>query len=306
MIRILMALALVAWTAQADTISSSVGASLTPTTAPFPGAGVLGPITDTASSPPATVTTLADLAIPIDEGGDPFTGEMAHATAQQRFGVLGATGSVEVGPVMFYSGGGGLPSPLLASATATNTLVSTAALDGDYLFSIFITGGFLSVIDFGGASLADSPTATVSFGADLNGVSFFAASAVLKGGNAGHTLTETGTSLGASLVTPAAADEVRYDFSGFVGSFALSGLSAGDVVNYSMSVTVSGFPFELGGSAFFGDPDLLTGPGTFLQLVGGPPPPPPPGGGGPVPEPSTLLLVAAGWGLVARRRRRAS
>jgi len=286
--RIVFALAVLACPAAADTLTSTAA----------------GNVNGVASADSDTTTLFND---PINAQVS-FPAAFGPATAQaaQNLTVLGAKGAVVVDGG-FASGNAGLDT-----LSARNSLITTAPTDGTYEFDIFLLGAQLRVMDFAGVGALDpfAPAASFAVTVDLHsggGVSrLFESTATLKGGLLGHSLTESGEDLGATFFSVGFGFEFGYDFGTHFQHFDLGFLNAGDFIDYQMSVSLTSGRFELGGGAFFGDPNDLdgTGSGGLLTLVS-----PDSGGGGPepIPEPGTIALfglAAAGFAVRRWRRRR--
>jgi len=241
---------------------------------------------DTGVSPD-TITSLV-------EGNDARAafGGTSFARATNNSGI----GAVAV-DANFSSGNGGIHE-LSAQTTNSEVISNTSGGSQEFFYDFTVFAPTLLLSDFAGAStgMIGAPTATYDISVLVDGTSVWSSSAVLNGGKNGHDLTESGTDLGGTFFSnPNFPTSIfGYQFDDFIDTVSLGVFDDGDSFLFEtfMEVSISASPYELGGSAYIGDPGNINNPGgmggTILASSTGTT------GPTPVSEPASFALFAFG------------
>ena len=244
------ALLISATTVQAQTVSSNVEGS------------VGGAATVSDPQGPSTTGDVQSSGQWIDGFDFDFAGPAFGEAAQRLSGV----GAVAVEGLF---ADGSQSNAITATTTWTDSATNNSAGPTSFSFTFLISPAELSLRDFAGLEITDPvvPEAEFELSITANGVQIFQSSALLRGGNISHSLTETGTSLGP--VAGPSPGPVSYDFQPFGDVLALGTFNPGESVTviYEMRASIDSPGFETGGRARVGDPFDLDGMPGFTGSI---------------------------------------
>lgn len=161
------------------------------------------------------------------------------------------------------------PLPLLIDAETvwTHTVTNNGGAPVSYRYSFLLNPLSLSIIAPTSADDPTSPVAAYDFEVRANGVIVFESHAVLKGGGAGHSLTESGTDLGGDVQF---SDGITYNFPEYQGQVGLGSALPGESITVETKLASRawiGADFT-GAFVDMGDPlDLKGDPGISSNIV---------------------------------------
>jgi hypothetical protein len=255
-----------------------------------PKGGVPVLLSDTDSGPPPAVI-VSQIEVPASDGQavSAFGPATARAAVAFGFAAVAVDG-------FFFNPSVNPTGQLLGEARTFETVTNASAMAQNYSFHFLIKAPFLRLADFAGAGpgMPNAPEASYEVEFLLDGQVVFSSSALLRGGQLGTTLAETGTDLGGNTYMPG---DQMVSFEDYTSTIQLGTFAPGQTFVFETRYTavVSAASFELGGMASVGDPNDLTGFGS---------------GGGievtPVPEPGTWALLLLGLAAVGHMRWRRS
>lgn len=239
-------------------------------------------LSDTDSGPPAAVI-VSQIEVPATFGQAVSSFGPATARAAVAFGFT----AVAVDG-FFYNPSASPTGQLLGEARTSETVTNSSGTAQNYSFSFLVKAPFLRLADFAGAGpgTVNAPEASYEVEFLLDGQVVFSSSAMLRGGQLGTTLVETGTDLGGNAYM---SGDQMVSFDDYSATISLGTLAPGQSFVFETRYTaiVSAASFELGGMASVGDPNDLSSNGS---------------GGGidvtPVPEPGTWALMLLGLAAV--------
>ena len=224
----------------------------------------------TGAANAASITTLADAnwegTVISDPQGPANSGSLTSnvspggATADAYQDVSGVAAVRVDGGSANGQPGNSLKAISTWSETFTNTSGQTQSYDA--LLSIPQISLFFSGSGFGSGP-GQQRNSYYSIILEIDGVTKFLSSALLRSGNAGHVLSEVGTDLG-GIKDPGS---IRYNFAPFSGTVNLGNFAAGDVFTavYRIEAGIDIPGFEISADASIGDP--LTVQGTGIQIT---------------------------------------
>jgi hypothetical protein len=251
-----------------------------------PKGGVPVLLSDTDSGPPPAVI-VSQIQVPSSDGQavSAFGPATARAAVAFGFAAVAVDG-------FFFNPSVNPTGQLLGETLTSETVTNTTPIDQKYSFNFLVKAPFLRLADFAGAGpgTVNAPEAGYEVEFLLDGQVVFSSSALLRGGQLGTTLTETGTDLGGNTYMPG---DQTVTFDDYTSTIQLGTFAPGQTFVFETRYTavVSAASFELGGIASIGDPNDLAGGGS---------------GGGievtPVPEPGTWAMMLLGLAAVGRMR----
>ncbi len=157
------------------------------------------------------------------------------------------------------------------NTTATSASViwkgeKIADFSGEQTWDFNISAGMLGLTDNFGAdsSMLDTPTASYDFSILINDEEMFSTGATYKGGLLGLDYTERGTDIGGHYSYDSVNLAYLMSYAPYSGSIAIGTFSEDATIDITMRLVVeaSGFAYETGALAYFGDPGDLSGGGT--------------------------------------------
>lgn len=232
-------------------------AGATTITATCSGGNPSAPVVDSAG-PAESGALLAQVAVPIG-GGMEMVGRAAAdidgnaALASQALYAVPETGA--------------LPLVIDGNTVWTTTVTNSTSTAAAYRYSFFLHPLALSIIGPAGEDDPTSPIAAYDVEVRANGVLLFESHAVLKGGAAGHSLTESGTDLGGDVQF---SDGITYNFSEYHGQVALGSALPGQSITVETKLVAHTEIRDAFTGAFvdMGDPlDLKGDPGVSASIV---------------------------------------
>ncbi len=199
----------------------SASAFLITTDAKFTIGGV-DQLADPKSGPPPG-TIVSNVNPDSSEAFIPFSSRSASADAINFSGIS----AVSVEGV--FASGQSDRRELSAQATFSENCTNSSAFTEEFFYNFFVFAPVLEIWDFAGVSSSNPEAPTVSYGMDIlvDGTSLWSSSAVLHGGDGGHTLLETGIDLGGTYFsTPGVS--FGYEFDDFNDTISLGSYASGN------------------------------------------------------------------------------
>jgi hypothetical protein len=160
-----------------------------------------------------------------------------------------------------------LPLAIDGPTVWTTTVTNNSSAAASYRYSFLLHPLSLSIIAPSGAEDPASPVAAYDVEVRANGVLVFESHAVLKGGGASHSMTESGTDLGGTVQF---SDGITYHFSEYLGQVIVGSALPGQSITVETTLaahTLVGAEFT-GAFVSMGDPlDLKGDPGVSSAIV---------------------------------------
>lgn len=235
-------------------------------------------LSDTDNGPPPAII-VSQIEVPASNGQAVSSFGPATARAAVAFGFAAVAMDG-----FFFNPSVSPTGQLLGESHTFESVTNTSTMAQNYSFNFLVKAPFLRLADFAGAGpgTVNAPEAGYAVEFLLDGRVVFSSSALLRGGQLGTTLSETGTDLGGNAYVPG---DMMVSFDDYRSTILLGTFAPGQsfVFETRYTAVVSAASFELGGMASIGDPNDLTGGGSSggIEVT-------------PVPEPATWAFMLLG------------